>query len=445
MGLKHWLVCVVMVGAIGAASVFAADEVARGVVWPQWRGPGGQGITPKANVPLEWGASKNVTWKTAIHGTGYSSPVIEGDRIWVTTSEEVAADEADAKERLKVNTGNQPLNLAAEVRFFAVCVDAKSGKVLHDIELLKQERPQWVHRLNSYASPSPVIEPGRLYCHFGTFGTACVDTASGKVLWTNREHPIMHENGPGSSPVLVGDRLIIHCDGSDKQYIAALDTKTGKTAWRTDRSGTMRENPQLKKAYCTPLVAEIDGRKVVLSPAADWLYAYDPASGQELWKVSYGTLGFSNVARPVMDDEMIYLSTGFMRSEILAIRYRGVSTPEIAWRYNKNVSKIPSPLLVDGRLYFVSDEGGILTCLNAKTGEELFRERMGGAYAASPMYASGRVYLFSREGVATVLEPGDTFKVLAENKLDGAFMATPAVTGDALIMRVGGDLYRVEE
>ena len=177
-----------------------------------------------------------------------------------------------------------------------------------------------VHEINTYASPTPIIEEGRLYCHFGSYGTACVDTSSAKVLWQNQDLKVMHENGPGSTPVLWKDRVIFHMDGSDQQFIAALDKKTGKLAWKTPRSGEMNKNPQLKKAYGTPLVLKIDGKEHVVSPAADWLYGYDPASGKELWKLNYGILGFSNVPRPVAGHGMIYLSTSFMRAQILAIR-----------------------------------------------------------------------------------------------------------------------------
>jgi len=245
--------------------------------------------------------------------------------------------------------------------------------------------------------------------------------------------------------VLVGDRLIFQCDGSDKQFVVALDKHTGKVAWKVDRSGELRENPQLKKAYCTPLVGKLNGRDTVVSPGADWLYGYDPATGKELWKLSYGTLGFSNVARPVMDDRRVYFSTGFMRSQILAVRYKGVDQPVIDWTYHKNVSKIPSPLLVKDRLYFISDQSGVLTVLDANTGDEVCRQRLGGAYAASPIFAAGRIYLMNREGLTTVIAPGDTYKVLAENELDSGFMASPAIAGDALILRTETHLYRIEE
>ena len=218
-----------------AAFLFCFGPIVTASDWPQWRGPEGPGHAPTTGLPLHWSETNNVTWKTPIPGRGWSSPVIESNQIWMTTAFESPAKPEDAERRLKADTGKQPLTVLEEVRLHAVCVDKATGRLLHNIELLRVREPQWVHQLNSYASPTPVIGGGRLYCHFGAFGTACVDTGTGRVLWTNREHEIMHENGPGSTPMLWRDLLIFHCDGSDVQYIAALDKRSGKTVWKTDR------------------------------------------------------------------------------------------------------------------------------------------------------------------------------------------------------------------
>ena len=208
----------------------------------------------------------------------------------------------------------------------------------------------------------------------------------------------MHENGPGSSPVLFGDLMIFHLDGSDQQFIVALSKSTGTLEWRTERSGKMNANPQLKKAYSTPIIEEIGDKPVLISPAADWLYGYDPATGDELWKVAYDTLGFSNVARPVYGHGMIYVPTCFMKSEVLAIQVEGVKKPEIKWRFGKSAPKSPSPILVGDELYTISDQSGIVTCLDAKTGEEIYRERVGGNFSASPLHSGGNIYFHSQEG-----------------------------------------------
>ncbi len=212
--------------------------------WNQWRGPSGAGISQAKSLPTQWSEKKNIAWKTPLPGRGWSSPVIEGERIWVTAADETLATEEASKKRLKGNTGSQPLIVLEKARFHAICIDMDSGKILHNVELFSVREPQWVHRFNSYASPTPIIEKGRVYCHFGTYGTACVDSASGKVLWRNLDMHCMHENGPGGSPVIAGDIIFFHMDGSDQQYVAALNKKDGKLAWRTGRSGKLHSNPQ---------------------------------------------------------------------------------------------------------------------------------------------------------------------------------------------------------
>jgi len=430
---------------IASFVVLLLSSVALAEDWPQWRGPTGQGIASDKPVAVTWSETENVAWKTPIRGKGWSSPVILGDQIWLTTAEETPDTPENIKKRLEANTGNQPLELVAEATFRAICLDRTTGKIAHDLPVLVVKEPQWVHRMNSYASPSPVIEPGRLYCHFGTNGTVCVDTKAGQVLWTNREHPIMHENGPGSSPILEGNYLIFHCDGSDKQYVAALHKSTGKTAWTTERSGKMDTNPQLRKAYGTPIVVSMEGKRVVMSPGANWLYGYDPATGEELFKVEYGKLGFSIVPRPVAAHGLLFMSTSFMQPELLAIRYHDGQAPSIAWREKKSVPNMPSPIVVGDHLYFVTDNGGVLTCLNAKTGELVYRERIEGSHSASPLLAGGNLYFCGREGTTTVVAPGPALKVLARNKLEGSIMASPAAVDGALFVRTEHALYRIDE
>jgi len=412
--------------------------------WPQWRGPGGQGHAEASNLPVSWSETNNVAWKTSIPGQGWSSPVIEGNQIWLTTAIDTPANPESIQTRLKSNSGGQPLTLSDQVSLRAICADKTSGKIVHNIELLQQQEPQWVHRLNSYASPTPLIENGRLYCHFGTYGTVCLDTRAGKIAWTNHDLRIMHENGPGSSPILWGQFLIVHCDGSDQQYIAALDKTSGRLAWKTQRSGKMHDNPQMKKSYGTPLITDVNGAAQLLSPAADWLYAYDPATGQELWKLSYGALGFSIVPRPVVGHGLLYMSTSFMRPQILAIRIDSAAQPEIAWRINRGAPNIASPLLVDHELYFVSDSG-IATCVDAVSGDELWRERLGGDFASSPLYADGKVYFLGRNGTTTVIQPGREFHLISKNELAGTLMASPAAVGNALFIRTEKALYRIEK
>jgi len=422
-----------------------SPQLPAAVEWPEWRGPGGQGQAEGSGLPSHWSENRNVAWKTATPGRGWSSPVIDGNQIWLTTAIETEASPEDAAQRLKANTGDQPLTLLAKVEYRAICLDRSSGRILHDVPLFSEHEPQWVHKLNSYASPTPVLEPGRLYAHFGASGTLAVDTRSARVLWTNSSLHIQHENGPGSSPLLWRHLLIVHMDGSDHQYIAALDKNNGRLVWKTDRTGAMNSNPQLKKSYATPLVLNVDGRDQIFSPGPDWLYGYDPATGRELWKLKYGNLGFSLSARPVVGHGMIFQSTGFMRPEMLAIRYGGEKPPEIVWRYTKGVPTMASPLLVGDELYFVSDSGGMVTCLDARSGKEHYRERLGGEHNASLLHADNKIFISNRAGVTAVIAPGTNFKLIATNALSGKIMASQAVADRALFLRTDTALYRIEE
>ena len=432
------------------SSLLLAGASLHATNWPEWRGADGQGHAEGKGYPQTWSDTMNVAWRAPVPGRGWSSPVIWGNQIWMTTAIEVTTPPDKAKARLKGNTGDQPLSVLDEAQLHAVCVDRTSGRVLHDIELHREREPQAVHQLNSYASPTPTIEEGRLYCHFGTYGTFCVDTTSAKVLWKNTELKLNHENGPGSSIILWKDLAIVQCDGSDVQFVVALDKQTGKVVWKTTRTGEMNPNPQLKKSYATPLVLEMAGKPVLFSQGANWLYGYDPASGKELWKVGYGTLGFSLSARPVAGHGMFFMSTGFMKPQMMGVKYDGMDTPEITWTSTKSAPTMPSPLLVGDELYFVSD-GGILVCLDAKTGTEHYRERltndtskrMGGTYNASPLFAGGRIYIFNREGTTHVIEPGTKFRKITDNKINGQIMASPAALDGSFFIRTERELIRI--
>ena len=414
--------------------------------WPQWRGPDGQGHAPAAHdLPVTWSETEHVAWKTPLPGRGWSSPVIGAGRIWLTTAIEHPATPAAQARALEGNRMASQLAVSGAVTIRAVCVDQATGKLLHDVELFTIDDPQPIHKLNSFASPSPVLAEGRLYCHCGDFGAACIDAATGAVLWRNRELRLNHENGPGSTPLVWQGKLIVHLDGSDVQSIAAYDAATGKLAWQTPRSGELRDDPQLKKAYGTPLVLALGGRDVLVSPAADWLYGYDPATGTELWKLSYGVLGFSIVPRPVTAGELLVMSTSFNQPELLAVRMGGPDAPPtIAWREKKGAPTMSSPLVVGELLYMVSDKG-VATCLDAATGEPVWSERLGGNFSSSPLFTDGRIYVGNRDGDTFVIRPGREFELLATNRLDGGIFATPAAVGRAIYLRTDQALYRLEK
>lgn len=434
-----FVICISLLFGFGPPNFARSEDD----VWPQWRGPSGFGHSNASNLPLQWDESKNVVWSVGTNGRGYSSPIVRGQQIWITSAIETLASADDAASRLKINTGDQPLTVLDRVEFLAECLDRRTGKLLHSIRLFSFEKPQWVHKLNSYASPTPYLDGNRLYCHFGAFGTACLNTDTSNVEWVNQELQVMHENGPGGSPIVAGDYVVFHLDGSDKQFIAALDKHTGKVAWRTDRSGEMNPNPQLKKSYGTPILVEINGTSQIVSPASNWLYGYDIRSGSELWKIPYGQLGFSLTPRPVVGNGMIYLATGFGKGQILAFKYQGLAKPEIAWKFARGTPTMPSPLLVDTELYFITDTG-VLTCLDALTGVEHYRERLSGNFSSSLWYADRKIFISNREGDTYVFSPGPKFELLSKNTLPEPIMATPAAIGREIYLRTEKRMFRLE-
>lgn len=430
-----------------ALSIYLPSATSKADVksWPQWRGPDASGHAFEGKFPAEWSAKKNLIWKTSLPGRGHSSAVHENGLIWITTALETPASEKEKQERLKANDGLSTVTVLSEVSLRALQVDPKTGKILQNIEVIRKKQPQWVHHLNSYASPSPVIEGNRLYLHFGAYGNACIDAVSGKIIWKNNQKElwVMHENGPGSSPIIWENLMIFHLDGSDKQSIVALFKDTGEIAWQSKRSGKMKENPQLQKSYSTPIVETLNGQPILISCGADWVYGYNPRNGAELWKINYGVLGFSNVARPIIGHGMFYISTCFMKAEIHAYKYEGLEKPKLTWKMIKGAPKMPSPILVDKQLYVMND-GGILTCADAISGDVEWRERVGGEFSASPTYANGLLYFSDREGKTTVVKPGSELNIVAENKIDGtAHMASITPYENSFLLRSKKGLYRI--
>jgi hypothetical protein len=425
----------------GRMSVAAGDD------WPQFRGPDGQGHADAAELPLHWNEQSNITWRTALPGEGHSSPVISGNQIWLTAALLTELPEEERARRLANVKNSGPLQLAGALKLQALCLDRESGAISRTITLFEVAEPQPKHGLNSYASPTPVIANGRVFCHFGSYGTAAIDCRSGEVLWRNETLRVDHQNGPGSSPVVWDNRLIIHFDGTDSQFIAALDTANGEVIWQTPRSGELNPTADMKKAYGTPLIVESPDRPLVISPAADWVYGYDARDGREVWRVAYGKLGFSTVPRPVVSGDTAFIATSFMQSRLLAVRFTGegdVTRSHIRWQSDRQIPQKPSLVIVGERLYFVSDQG-IVRSLKTETGEEVWFKRLAGDYSASPLASGERLYFFNQSGLCTVIRAADEYQVLAENPLDSAVMASPAVSGNSLFVRTATSLYRIDE
>lgn len=409
-----------MLAIVAAIAVCATVEAAGPVNWPQFRGPTGQGVAVGATLPVRWSERENVVWKTPLSGAGLSSPVIWEDQVWMTTAS------VDGK------------------TLGAVCVDRETGRLLHTVTVFQPDEVQEIHEDNTYASPTPVIEAGHLYVHYGRYGTACVDTQSADVLWRNEELVIEHQGGPGSSPVPFEDLLIINCDGADKQYVVALEMSSGRQRWRTVRSAPYRDNPIFKRAFSTPLLVEYEGQPQLVSPGADQVHAYDPSNGKELWHVRYE--GFSTVPAPASADGVVYFCTGFFDPEVQSIRLGGrgdVTGSHVHWTYGKAIPETPSPIIIDDRIYFVSDKG-IATALDLVTGERKWIKRLGGNYSASPLTDGRHLYFCGEAGLTKVVALGPRLRVVATNKLSGRIKASPAVSGNALFIRTDAAIYRIE-
>ena len=379
--------------------------------WPQFRGPTGQGVSKEQNLPLTWSETKNVRWKVAIPGRGWSSPVIQGDRIWLTTATEEGRS------------------------LRAVSVDVNTGAIQKDIEVFRLKSPRLTNEKNSFASPTPVIDGDRIYVHFGAYGTACI-TQSGEVVWKTKLEYDNGQHGPGGSPVVYDDLLIVSCDGLEQQFVVALEKATGKVRWKKTREGY--------QAYTTPLIVNLPSGDQVISPGAFQAISYEPRTGKEIWRVKYGE-GFSNVPRPVYGHDLVFICSGFQEPSLLAVRLDGrgdVTKSKIVWKLDRGIPRTPSPLLVGNELYIVTDNG-IATCIDARTGQELWRARFDGNYSASPIYADGRIYFLSEEGVSIVIEPGRQLKHLATNELNGPVLASMAVSHNSFFIRSATHLYRI--
>lgn len=422
---------VALLFAVAAPGALAAAD------WPDFRGPWKNGLaqapdsTEPVGLPLTWSETENIVWKTAIPHEGHSTPVILDGQLWLTTAT------ADGTES------------------YAMCIDTETGEILFTEKVFHNADPEPLgNNINGYASPSPVLESGRVYVHYGSYGTACLDTATAKVLWERRDLPCRHYRGPGSSPLLYDNLLFLSFDGVDQQYVTALDKNTGETLWRTERSTEWKdldENGQpiregdFRKAFCTPIIVEWEGKPQLISLGACAGFAYDPYTGAEIWKTHHEAHSAS--PRPLFGHGFVYVTTGHGQTELWAVRPGGqgdVTDTHVAWRVaGKEIPKQPSPVLVEGLIFMVSNEG-IASCVDALTGEMVWSERIGGNFMASPIYADGRIYVSSMQGETTVIKAGRTFELLAENRLESGCLASPAVSGKALFLRTKTHLYRIE-
>jgi len=403
-----------------ASASFAAD-------WPQFRGPAGDGHADSKNLPTTWNEETNVAWKAAIPGKGWSSPSLFQNRLYLTAAVPNQADEPDGARSLHT-----------------LCVDAASGRILWDAEIFRQDTdaPK-IHTKNSHASPTPLVEGNRVYVHFGHAGTACLDLA-GTILWKDTSHAYEPVHGNGGSPVLVEGLLIFSCDGADDPFVVALDARTGLEKWRFNRSSDSKN----KFSFSTPAVITVNGRQQLITPGSGVVNALDPVTGSEIWRVFYGD-GYSVIPKPVYGNGLLFVATGYNTPNVMAIRPVGasgdVTDTHVAWTGKKAAPHTPSLLLVGDELYMVADKTNILTCVNARTGDEHWHERIGGNYSASPLFADGKIYVQSEEGPAIVIKPGKTFTKLADAGFKERTLASYAAGDNCLFIRTEKNLYRVQQ
>ena len=387
--------------------------------WKEFRGPNGQGHAQTTGLPVNWSDTENVLWKTQLDGLAWSSPVIVNGNVYLTNAVE-SGDETHS------------LRLA--------CLNVGSGKLLWEKELFVQEGKVQFHKKNSHASPTPIIEDERIYLHFGPHGTACV-SLSGEVIWKQKlEYKPVHGNG--GSPALAGDVLVICCDGGDQQFVVGLNKANGEIAWRTERD----TEPKKGFSFSTPLVIEINGQQQAVCPGSDAVFAYNPQDGSEIWRVDYPG-GYSVTPRPIYGQGLVFVCTGFNKPILMAIDPTGtgnVTESHLKWQIDRQMPHSPSPLLVGEELYVVSDKG-IASCIDAKTGEIYWQERIEGNYSASPMYAEGHVYFQDENGTTVVVKASREFSEVARNSIgqEERTFASYAIEGNSLLLRSENHLYRI--
>ena len=410
--------CILLLITVASCVVIEANEQ-----WSQFRGHYGNGIIKSTSAPINWSENTNIDWSTPIHDRGWSSPVIWNDQIWMTTA---------------TKDGN---------KMYAICVNKISGKIEHDLHVFDVKSPQAITNENTYASPTPVVEEGRVYVHFGTYGTACISTKDGQILWKRRDLNCDHEigAGPASSPFIYNDFLIFNVDGRDVQYVIALNKETGKTAWKTNRSVDFSDvQVNQRKAYGTPFIIPRGNSNQMVSIGAKGVYSYDPENGKELWKAEHR--GWSIAPRPVYGEGLVFTMIDRDRPEMWAINPNGsgdITETHIEWKETKRMPPRASPIIIKG-LLFVVDRNGYISCIEAKTGKSIWQKRVKGRFSASPILANNLIYFFNEDTVCTIIKPTRELEIVAENKLsDDKLMATPAFDENSIYIRTEKNLTRI--
>lgn len=397
--------------------------------WTHFRGSNMDGHASVENAPLNWNNTENVVWKVLVKGLGYSSPVVFGNQIWITSATEDGTE------------------------FYTSCFDFETGKLLNEKTIFTSSEPQHIHSTNSYATPTPCIEDGFVYVHYGTFGTACINTQNFEVVWKREDMPCDHMQGPASSVILHKNMLIVHLEGTVDPYVAALDKKTGKTIWKSVRPAEIYDplEPVFRKSFHTPIVVEVDGKELLISNSSFMCFAHDVNTGEVIWTIQYGD--DSTVSQPLFYDGLVYVNSGWLFEDNKPFWTRqyavdptgkgDVTDTHVKWTYEDEVPQIPTPVIVDGLMYMVHDRG-MASCIDAKTGAVIWKEKLKGNFNASPIYAAGNIYFFNVKGECTIVKPGNEFQKVAENNIGETVKAVPAFIGDKMILRAEKNLYLIK-
>jgi outer membrane protein assembly factor BamB len=404
---------------MGLVSALLVTPFTHAEDWAEFRGPGGTGVY-NGKLPTKWSPTENVAWKTAIPGKGWSSPVLFQNKLYLTTG---IAQEG--------STNLYDLHV--------LCLDAGSGKVLWNELVFKDDGSlkNEVHKKNSPASPTPIIEGDKLFVHFGPWGTAALDL-QGKTIWKQTELKFKPQHGNGGSPIIEKGKLIFTCDGTDQQYLVALDVESGKVKWKSERS----VKPKLGFSFATPAVFTIDGTRQLIAMGPDMTGSYDPETGKENWRVTY--TGWSLIQRPLYAHGLVYIHTGYVRPELLAVKPDGqgdVTKTHVAWKATKAVPNTPSLLLDGEELYMVSD-AGTLTCMDAKTGKVHYSERLPGQFSASPLLSEGKIYLTTETGTGLIVPVGKEFKLAYRTEMNEKTFASFVPGDGAMYVRTETQLFK---
>lgn len=413
--------------------------------WPQWRGPDGSGISTEKNLPAAWTPTTNIKWKAAIPGRGHSSPIVWGNRVFVTTAVEgdVVAGAKAAKHMLGDKEFVHPDSIGADRKhqFKVIALNRESGKVVWEATAWEGTPYDNRHRKSSYAASTPATDGKMVYAFFGTEGLYAYDF-NGKLAWKAQLGNMANLGmGTGTSPILFENLVIVQCDedNGEGSFIVALDKKTGKEAWRTPR--------KIQISWSTPLLVKSATRSELITSGTETVISYDPATGKELWR--HKGLESNAIPSPVANSDMVYLVAGFPAKIAMAIKLGGngdlTGTPNVPWQYAKGTAYVPSPILYGDYLYLTTDRG-ILTCIDAKTGEVKYeggRIPIPATFTASPVAFEGKILMTSEDGDTFIVKAGPKHEVLATNSVGEPVYASPAIADGSIYIRGEKNLYRI--